>query len=72
MCVREKEGGEEREIKFKTCIANTTPTKSAHRKTDSPLLDSDTSLVGEIGSSKPIKPVQYRHYVKAGTIFSGT
>jgi hypothetical protein len=50
--VREKEGGKgrEREIKFNTYITNTIPTKSAHRQTDSPLLDSDTSLTGEIGS----------------------
>jgi hypothetical protein len=40
---RERE--REREIKFNTCITNTTPTKSAYRQTDSPLLDNDTSLV---------------------------
>jgi hypothetical protein len=57
VCEREREGGKEgrkergeREIKFNTCITNTTPTKSAHRQTDSPLLDSDTSIAGEIGS----------------------
>ncbi len=44
------EGERERGIKFNTRITNTTPNKSAHMQTDSPLLDSDTSLAGEIGS----------------------
>ncbi len=40
----EKERRERNNLFYITCITYSTPTKSAHRRTDSRLLDSDTSL----------------------------